>query len=92
MAMQGEVRASHEEVEAFVGTLMDLYGSLSEPKQAMMDTILDCAQGDTRGYKSRHERPEEAWNDLVGWIEGQGGEGETGTYMIRRGRLTHSPC
>ena len=92
MAAQGEVRASHEEVEAFVGTLMDLYGSLSEPKQAMMDTILDCAQGDAGGYKIRRERPEEAWNDLVGWIEGQGGEGETDTYMIRRGRLTHSPC
>jgi len=91
MAAQGEVWASHAEVEGFVGTLMDLHGSLSESKQAMMDTILDCAQGDTCGYKIRRERPEEAWNDLVGWIEGQGGEGETGTYMIRRGWLTHSP-
>ncbi len=91
MAMQGEVRASHEEVEGFVRTLRDLHGSLSEPKQAMMDTILDCAQGDTGGYNIRRERPEEAWDDLVGWIEGQGGEGETGTYTIRRGRLTRSP-
>ncbi len=91
MAMQGEVRASHEEVEGFVGTLRDLLGSLGEPKQTMMDTILDCAQGDTGGYNIRRERPEEAWNDLVGWIEGQGGEGETGTYTIRRGRLTRSP-
>jgi hypothetical protein len=65
MAAQGEVRASHEEVEGFIGTLMDLHGSLSESKQAMMDTILECAQGDTGGYKIRRERPEEAWNDLV---------------------------
>jgi hypothetical protein len=43
MAAQGEVWASHAEVEGFVGTLRNLRGSLSESKQAMIDTILDCA-------------------------------------------------
>jgi hypothetical protein len=89
MAVQGEVRASHEEVEDFVEELRDLYDSLSESKQVMMDTVLDGAQGDTDGYKIRCERPEEAWNDLVGWIAGQDDEGETGTYLIRRGWITH---
>ena len=48
----------------------------------MMDAILDSAQGgDTGGYAIRRrsgEGSEEAWNDLVGWIEEQGEEDTQG--------------
>ncbi len=87
MTEMGEVRASHDEVEAFVGKLREFHGSLDESGQAMLGTILEGAQaGDTGGYASRWGRygggPEdsaseggasvEGWNDLVGWIEEQG--------------------
>jgi hypothetical protein len=61
-----ETQASREEVEQFVGKLRDFHSSLSESEQAMLDTILAQAQGETGGYRVRRERPEEAWNDLVG--------------------------
>ncbi len=63
-----ETQASREEVEQFVGKLRDFHSSLSESEQAMLDTILAQAQGETGGYRVRHERPEEAWNDLVGHL------------------------
>jgi len=38
MADQNDVRATHEEVEGFVGKLREFHGSLSESEQAMLDT------------------------------------------------------
>jgi hypothetical protein len=81
MTEEQEVRASREEVEGFVSKLSDFHRSLSESEQAMLDTILDSAQGETGGYR-RFKRPEEGWNDIVGWIEEQGGE-ETQGFRIK---------
>src|SRR5919107_202168 len=61
-----EVSASREEVEQFVGKLRDFHASLSTSEQAMLDTVLAQAQGETGGYRIKRERPEAAWNDLVG--------------------------
>jgi hypothetical protein len=62
-----EVSASREEVEQFVGKLRDFHNSLSTSEQAMLDTVLAQAQGETGGYGGfRRERPEAAWNELVG--------------------------
>jgi hypothetical protein len=58
-----EIRASREEVEGFVSKLKDFHGSLSEREQAMLDTILDSAQGETGGYARRRSR--ENWGDVV---------------------------
>ncbi len=65
--------------------MREFHGSLDESERAMMGTILEAAQaGETGGYRWRFTRygdPEEGggsessaegWNDLVGWIEGQG--------------------
>jgi hypothetical protein len=52
MTEEQEVRASREEVEGFVSKLKDFHGSLSEFEQAMLETILDSAQGETGGYGS----------------------------------------
>jgi hypothetical protein len=73
MAEEQEAKASSEQVEGFVSKLKEFHDSLSESEQAMLDTILDSARGETGGYR-RLERPEESWNDLVGWIEEQGEE------------------
>ena len=82
-----EVRASREEVEGFVSKLRDFYGSLSESEQAMMDTVLDSAQGETGGFKIRRRSGDEAsWNDLVGWIEDQGDEDTQGFRLTGRTR------
>ena len=78
-----EVRASREEVEGFVSKLREFYSSLSESEQAMMDTVLASAQGETGGYRTRQESPEAGWNDLVGWIEEQGDE-DTQGFLRRR--------
>jgi hypothetical protein len=78
-----EIRASHEEVEAFVGKLRDFYGSLSESEQAMLGTILGSAQGgDTGGYIRPRRGDEAAWSDLVGWIVEQGEE-DTQGFRLR---------
>ena len=83
MTEEQEVRASREEVEGFVSKLKDFHGSLSESEQAMLDTILDSAQGETGGYR-RHRRGDDAsWNEMVGWIEEQG---EEDTQGFRRSR------
>ncbi len=82
-----EVRASHEEVEGFVSKLKDFYGSLSESEQAMMDSVLDSAQGgETGGYRKRRRSGEAdaGWNDLIGWIEEQGEEDTQGFIKRRR--------
>ncbi len=86
MAAEGEVRATHEEVEAFVGKLRGFHGSLNEAEQAMLGTILASAQGgNTGGYimPRRAEEPSSAWNDLIGWIEDQGGEDTQGFILPR---------
>ena len=91
-----EVRASHEEVEAFVGKLKGFHGSLDESGRAMLETILQGAQaGDTQGFmplrRTRYDdAPQEGagsesssgWNDLVGWIEEQGEE-DTQGFALR---------
>ena len=77
-----EVRASHEEVEAFVGKLREFHSSLNESEQAMLGTILEgTQQGETGGY-ARRRGSEESWNDLVGWIEEQGEE-DTQGFAVR---------
>jgi len=81
-----EVRATHEEVEAFVGKLREFHGSLGDGERAMLGTILEGAQaGDTGGYGKRWPRYEgpEGWNDLIGWIEEQGEEDTQGFAMRR---------
>ena len=96
MAEGQETRATHEEVEAFVGKLREFHGSLGESEQAMLATILEGAQaGETAGYRWRYTRygdPEEGgsgqesssgWNDLIGWIEEQG-EDDTQGFGFRR--------
>jgi hemerythrin superfamily protein len=88
MTESNEARASHEEVEGFVTKLRDFHDSLSESEQAIMDTVLDSAQGgETGGYqrirrRSGEDQPE-AWQDLVGWIEEQG-EDDTQGFVRHR--------
>jgi hypothetical protein len=86
MTEEQEVRASHEEVADFVAKLSDFRGSLGESEQAMLDTILDSAQGETGGYRRWRSGDEASWNDLVGWIEEQGEEETQGFLGVRRGR------
>ena len=92
MTEEQEIRASREEVEAFVGELRGFYGGLKPVEQHMLATILEGAQaGETGGYRYRWGRygdpkegsggsPSEAegWNDLIGWIEEQGEEDTQG--------------
>jgi hypothetical protein len=97
MAAEGEVRASHEEVEGFVAKLRNFHGSLEGSERAMLETILESARGgDTGGYikiRRRYGDPEgesteqeasSGWNDLIGWIEEQGDEDTQGFIKIRR--------
>ena len=81
MTEEREIRATHEEVESFVGKLKEFHSSLDEGEQAMMDTILESAQGgETGGYRRarRGEGSEEPWNDLIGWVEEQDEEDTQG--------------
>jgi len=78
MTEEQEIRATHEEVEVFVGKLKEFHSSLEESEQAMLDTTLDSAQGETGGYRTRRRGDEANWNDLVGWIEEQGEEDTQG--------------
>jgi hypothetical protein len=75
MAEQG-IEATHEEVVGFVRKLRDFHSSLGDSEQAMMESILDTTRGEVGGdgmYK-RSGITEETWDDLVGWLEDQGGE------------------
>ena len=93
MTEGNEVRASREEVDAFVGKLRGFHEELDPAGRAMLGTILEAAQGgETGGYRfrwSRYGDPEEGgsgqesssgWNDLIGWIEEQGEEDTQGFY------------
>jgi hypothetical protein len=75
-----EIRATHEEVEGFVAKLRHFHSSLSESERAMLESVLESAQGgETGGYGFRVRFD---WNDLAGWIEDQGGE-DTHGFLIR---------
>jgi hypothetical protein len=85
MTESSEVRASHEEVEQFVGKLREFHGSLEESERTMLGTILEGAQStDTGGYGMRTPRygGAEGLNDLVGWIE-EPGEEDTQGFLIK---------
>ena len=95
MTENQEVRASHEEVEGFVMKLKGFHESLDESGRAMLESVLESAQGgETGGYLRARRRYDDAteestgsesssgWNDLVGWIEEQGDE-DTQGFMAR---------
>jgi hypothetical protein len=88
MAEEQEIRATHDEVEGFVGKLQGFYGSLSASEQAMMDTIPGSAQGGETGAYRRMRRSgedqPEAWQDLIGWIKEQGEEDTQGFRIKMR--------
>jgi hypothetical protein len=80
MADEQQIRATHQEVEGFVQKLRDFHTSLSESERAMLETVLEGAQGgETGGYAIRVRFD---WNDLAGWIENQGEE-DTQGFLIR---------
>ena len=85
MAAEQENRATHEEVEAFVQKLKDFHGSLSDSEQAMLESVLDTTRGEVGGYGKykRSEITKETWDDLVGWLEDQGGEYTQGFRWTR---------
>lgn len=80
MSEGDEIRATHEEVEAFVGRLRELHDELAPSGQAMLATILDSARGGEEPRSLRYKGPE--WDEVVEWIEAQGG-GE-GQGFLRR--------
>jgi hypothetical protein len=85
MTEEQEIRASHEEVEGFVEKLREFHGSLEESEQAMLETIVQSAQGqDTGAYAFRIKLSSQGggWEDLVGWIEQGSGE-DTQGFAIR---------
>ena len=80
-----EIRATHQEVEGFVEKLRDFHGSLGESEQAILQTIVESAQSqDTGAYtvKRSFSIQGSSWEDLVGWIEGQGED--TQGFSIKR--------
>jgi len=84
MAEQG-ISATHEEVVGFVTKLRDFHSSLSDSEQAMLESVLDTTRGEVSGY-GMYERSgvtEETWDDLVGWLEDQGGEYTRGFRWMR---------
>jgi Rad3-related DNA helicase len=85
MAAEQEIRATHEEVEAFVRKLRDFHGSLGDSEQAMLESVLDTTRGEVGGYGmyKRSGVSEESWDDLVGWLEDQGGEYTEGFRWTR---------
>ncbi len=76
-----EIRASHEEVEGFVAKLREFHGSLSESEQAMMDTVLDSAQGETGGYLVSNRSGDQDWNEIVDLLIDEDTQG----FMCARG-------
>jgi hypothetical protein len=85
MADEQQIRATHEEVEGFVEKLREFHGSLGQSEQAMLETVLESAQSqDTGAYtlKRGFSSQDGGWEDLVGWMESQGGE-DTQGFLIR---------
>jgi hypothetical protein len=80
-----EIEATHEEVVGFVRKLRDSHSSLGDSEQAMMESILDTTRGEVGGYGmyKRSGISEETWDDLVGWLEDQGGEYTQGFRWTR---------
>ena len=71
--------------KGFVEKLRDFHGSLGHSEQAMLETIVQIAQGqDTGGYAARYNFSSQGGGleDLVGWLEGQGEE-DTQGFGIR---------
>lgn len=61
IAEQGELRASHEEVEGFMHKLLVFHASLGESEQVMLGTVLDAAvAGETGGYGAHCSRSDQA--------------------------------
>jgi hypothetical protein len=88
MSEEKELRATHEEVEEFVGKVRGFHDALDPAGQAMLGTILDGAvAGESAGYYVRvrfaAQGGPKPWEDLVGWVESQG-EGETQGFLVRR--------
>ena len=85
MAAEQEIRARHEEVVGCVQKLRDFHGSLGDSEQAMLESILDTTRGKVGGYGmyKRSGISEESWDDLVGWLEDQGGEYTEGFRWTR---------
>jgi hypothetical protein len=79
------ISASHEEVESFVHKLREFHSSLSDSEQAMLESVLDTTRGEVGGYGMyrRSGVSEESWDDLVGWLEDQGGEYTQGFRWTR---------
>jgi hypothetical protein len=76
MGAEQEIRATHEKVVGFVQKLRDFHASLGDSEQAMLESVLDTTRGEVGGY-GMYERSgvsEQSWDDLVGWLEDQGGE------------------
>jgi hypothetical protein len=71
-----EISATHDEVVGFVHKLRDFHSSLGDSEQAMLESVLDTTRGEVGGYGmyKRSGVTEETWDDLVGWLEDQGGE------------------
>jgi hypothetical protein len=89
MSEEKEVRATHEEVEEFVGKFRGFNDALDPAGQALLGTILDGAvAGESGGYILRVRFADQGghkpWKDLVGWIETQGEEDTQGFGL--RGR------
>jgi hypothetical protein len=76
MGAEQEIRATHEKVVGFVQKLRDFHASLDDSEQAMLESVLDATRGEVGGYGiyERSGVSEQNWDDLVGWLEDQGGE------------------
>ena len=88
MSGEQEVRATHEEVEEFVGRLKGFGDSLDPAGRAMLGTILDGAvAAESGGYglraSFRTQGGPKPWEDLVGWIEEQSDE-DTQGFCVKK--------
>ena len=88
MGAEQEIRATHDEVVAFVQKLRDFHASLGDSEQAMLESVLDTTRGEVGGYGmyKRSGVSEQSWDDL--WLEDQGGGS---TQKASGGRLRSCP-
>ena len=82
MGEQNEIRASRDEVEEFVGKLRGFHDSIGQHEQAMLETILESALGETGGYLGSRFASDEAWNELVGLLVDDDAQGFTFYYEV----------